>query len=140
MRQSERFKALSLFTTVYGIGPATARTLYDRGLRSMRDLEAYYEVDTGITPVENSESPDMNIRIALGLRDELMLTCGTKHSSHIFRANARTAYRATKLKLSIPRSWIILTPWSPVVSVPLLAGMSSSPSQGRSFASSFFSD
>jgi DNA polymerase mu len=77
MRQSERFKALSLFTTVYGIGPTTARTLFGRGLRSLRDLEAYYEVDTGITPVENSESADMNIRIALGLREELMLTCGT---------------------------------------------------------------
>ena len=76
MRQSERFKALSLFTTVYGIGPTTARILYDRGLRSLRDLEAYYEVDTGLTPVENNESPDMNIRVALGLRAELMLTCG----------------------------------------------------------------
>jgi len=75
MRESERFKALSLFNTIYGIGPATARTLYDRGLRSLRDLEAYYEVDAGSTPAENPESTDMNIRIALGLRDDLMRTC-----------------------------------------------------------------
>jgi hypothetical protein len=76
-RESERFKALTLFNTIYGIGPATARTLYDRGLRSLRDLEAYYEVDTASTPVENlnSESTDMNIRIALELRSELMRTC-----------------------------------------------------------------
>jgi hypothetical protein len=74
-RGSERFKALSLFNTIYGIGPATARTLYDRGLRSLRDLEAYYEVDIGSTPTENSESTDMNIRIALELRCDLMRTC-----------------------------------------------------------------
>jgi Fingers domain of DNA polymerase lambda len=76
-RESERFKALTLFNTIYGIGPATARTLYDRGLRSLRDLEAYYEVDTASTPAENlnSESTDMNIRIALELRGELMRTC-----------------------------------------------------------------
>lgn len=76
-RESERFKALSLFNTIYGIGPATARTLYDRGLRSLRDLEAYYEVDTGSTPAqaENSKSTDMDIRIALGLRSDLVRTC-----------------------------------------------------------------
>ena len=74
-RESERFKALSLFNTIYGIGPATARTLYDRGLRSLRDLEAYYEADIGPTPAENSESTDMNIRIALGLRTDLTRTC-----------------------------------------------------------------
>jgi len=74
MRQSERFISLSLFASVYGIGPVTARKLYDRGLRSLRDLEAYYEVDSGLTPVEDSESTDMDIRIALGLRDDLMMT------------------------------------------------------------------
>ena len=75
-RESERFKVLSLFNTIYGIGPATARTLYDRGLRSLRDLEAYYEVDAGsTTPAENSESTDVDIRIALGLRSDLMRTC-----------------------------------------------------------------
>ncbi|KAI0282848.1 hypothetical protein BGY98DRAFT_912143 [Russula aff. rugulosa BPL654] len=77
-RESERFKALSLFNTIYGIGPATARTLYDRGLRSLRDLEAYYEVDTGSTPAENSESTDMDIRIALGLRSDLVRTIPRK--------------------------------------------------------------
>ena len=86
-RESERFKALSLFNTIYGIGPTTARTLYDRGLRSLRDLEAYYEVDIGSesTPAENSESADMNIRIALELRADLMRTCGS-----LARARAKT--------------------------------------------------
>ncbi len=80
MRKAQRFASLSLFTSVYGIGPATARKLYDRGLRSLHDLEAYYEVDTGFTPVENSESTEMDIRIALGLRDDLILTCGHQDS------------------------------------------------------------
>ena len=80
IRKSQRFASLSLFTSVYCIGPITARKLYDRGLRSLHDLEAYYEVDTGFTPVENSESTEMDIRIALGLRDDLMLTCGHQGS------------------------------------------------------------
>ncbi|KAH9952692.1 hypothetical protein BC827DRAFT_1148343 [Russula dissimulans] len=74
VRQSERFISLSLFSSVYGIGPVTARNLYDRGLRSLRDLEAYYEVDAGFVPVENGDSADMNIRIALALLDDLNLT------------------------------------------------------------------
>jgi len=77
VRQSERFISLSLFSSVYGIGPVTARELYDRGLRSLRDLGAYYEVDAGSVPVENGDSANMNIRIALALLDDLNLTCGT---------------------------------------------------------------
>src|SRR6266850_3071552 len=76
MKNSERFTSLSLFTSVYGIGPVTARKLYDRGLRTLRDLEAYYEVDAELTPVANSESTDMDIRIALELRNEIVQTCG----------------------------------------------------------------
>lgn len=71
VRQSERFISLSLFSSVYGIGPVTARELYDRGLRSLRDLEAYYEVDAGFVPVKDSASADMNIRVALALLDDL---------------------------------------------------------------------
>lgn len=129
MRESERFQALSLFTTVHGIGSTTARTLYDRGLRSFRDLEAYYEVDTGSTPVESSESTDMNIRIALRLRDDFMRTCGPPARTRVqtLVLTARTVYRAKMLKPSMPRSWTILTPWSPVVSVPLPAGICSCP-------------
>ena len=127
-RESERFKALSLFNTIYGIGPATARTLYDRGLRSLRDLEAYYEVDTGSTLAENSESSDMDIRIALGLRSDLVRTCGSlaRTRAKTFVLTHNTAYRAKKSKPYMPQSWVISTPWSPVVSVPSLAGMCSS--------------
>jgi hypothetical protein len=78
-RQSERFISLSLFASIYGIGPVTARKLYDLGLRTMRDVEAYYEVNTGFTPAEHSDGADMDIRIALELHDELMQTCELTH-------------------------------------------------------------
>jgi Fingers domain of DNA polymerase lambda len=74
-RQSERFMSLSLFSSIYGIGPVTARKLYDLGLRTMHDVEAYYEVNTGFTPVEHSNSAEMDVRIALELHDDLMQTC-----------------------------------------------------------------
>jgi Fingers domain of DNA polymerase lambda len=74
-RQSERFISLSLISSVYGIGPVTARKLYDLGLRTMRDVEAYYEVNTGFTPVEQTNSAEMDVRIALELHDDLMQTC-----------------------------------------------------------------
>src|SRR5258708_3948100 len=41
---SERFKCLSLFVSIYGIGPVNARKLYDIGLRTIEDLERYYDL------------------------------------------------------------------------------------------------
>ncbi|KAI0251130.1 hypothetical protein BJV78DRAFT_489289 [Lactifluus subvellereus] len=73
-RQSDRFITLSLFASIYGIGPVTARKLYDLGLRTLRDLEAYYEVDADFTPAESSDGAEMDVRIALGLHDDLMQT------------------------------------------------------------------
>ncbi len=35
---------MSLFTTIYGIGPVNARRLYDLGLRTIDDLERYYDL------------------------------------------------------------------------------------------------
>ena len=42
---SPRFQALSTFSSVYGIGPHTARKLHALGLQTLDDLEAYYGVD-----------------------------------------------------------------------------------------------
>ncbi|KAI0937789.1 hypothetical protein AcW1_003856 [Taiwanofungus camphoratus] len=42
---SPRFRTLSLFSSIYGIGPTTARRLYNLGLRSLQDLEIYYGVE-----------------------------------------------------------------------------------------------
>lgn len=82
-RSSERYQTLFAFSEVYGIGPVTARKLYDTGLRSIEDLERYYDV-----PVNSDSSylddlkpifgglgvkknlPDMDVKVALALRKD----------------------------------------------------------------------
>ena len=83
---SERFVSLSAFSSIYGIGPHTARRLFGLGLRSIEDLEIYY----GVEPEEDDEfqlveldhrerfGKDADaglgetwVRIALGLRKDL---------------------------------------------------------------------
>ncbi|TBU40726.1 Nucleotidyltransferase [Dichomitus squalens] len=90
---SERFQTLSLFASIYGIGPSTARRLYHLNLRTLEDLEIYYGVerdDVGRQGqiVEVEEKPqhprwmrgqraaddglgDSWIQVALGLREDL---------------------------------------------------------------------
>ncbi|KAI0764354.1 Nucleotidyltransferase [Trametes elegans] len=92
IKSSERFQTLSLFSSIYGIGPNTARRLYSLGLRSLDDLEVYYGVERQAVEaqgeiVEVEEQPhkpgwakgqhhhdeglgDSWIRIALGLRED----------------------------------------------------------------------
>ncbi|KAI0263865.1 hypothetical protein BC834DRAFT_885948 [Gloeopeniophorella convolvens] len=83
-KRSERFTALALFNSIYGIGPVTARNLYARGLRSLRDLEAFYEVDAPEAPVvqqqheKDDTSTEMDVRVALRLRDDLVQTIPRK--------------------------------------------------------------
>ena len=93
IKVSERFTVLSLFTSIYGIGPTSARRLYNLGLRSLDDLEIYYGVERetirngrevleqeqevskftkGKRTTEDDELGDSWIRIALGLRDDLL--------------------------------------------------------------------
>jgi DNA polymerase mu len=36
------YKTRLLFTSIYGIGPDTAQTLYQMGMRSLKDLEVHY--------------------------------------------------------------------------------------------------
>ncbi|CAL1711990.1 unnamed protein product [Somion occarium] len=89
---SERFKTLSDFSSVYGIGPNAAQKLYNLGLRTLEDLEIYYGVDptdieTNLIKLENEEAPrgstrrsqgqkdepgESWIKVALGLRNDLM--------------------------------------------------------------------
>ncbi|KAI0359237.1 Nucleotidyltransferase [Trametes cingulata] len=98
IKTSERFQTLSLFSSIYGIGPNTARRLYNLGLRTLDDLEVYYGVereevakpqDEIVEVEESSRKPgwikgrqggggeheeglsDSWIRIALGLREDL---------------------------------------------------------------------
>lgn len=70
--------------TVYGIGPHTARNLYARGLRTIDDLEALYDLDdfraarldgtyTGSSP-DAEDALKMSILVALDCRHELIET------------------------------------------------------------------
>ncbi|TFK44904.1 hypothetical protein BDQ12DRAFT_641934 [Crucibulum laeve] len=88
---SERFQSLSLFSTVYGVGPVTARNLYAIGLRKIEDMERYYDVPPDIdstylnvlelelvTPngkriigLSKNKLPEVSIKIALAIRKDL---------------------------------------------------------------------
>ncbi|KZP27630.1 Nucleotidyltransferase [Athelia psychrophila] len=86
---SERFISLSAFTTIYGIGPHTARNLYARGLRTIDDLNAFYglydfeNLDINSVEVTDSEQVEesdgenvveRSILTSLALRKELAET------------------------------------------------------------------
>lgn len=86
IRESQRFQSLSAFTSVYRVGPSTARHLYDVGLRNIEDMERYYDVPPGTTTQEleaelvtpngrkvtgKDKLPELSIKIALALRLEL---------------------------------------------------------------------
>lgn len=66
---SPRYKTLSLFSTVYGIGPHTARQLYAVGLSTLKQLERYYDVE-GAWDSEEDDS---------GVDDEDMAEVSTSH-------------------------------------------------------------
>ena len=78
---SIRFLALKELASVHGIGPLTARRLYDLGLRSVTDLRNYYGVDpddesedmeshtTEETP--NSKENEVGIKAALRVYDDI---------------------------------------------------------------------
>jgi len=83
-RESQRYQSLSLFNTVHGIGPSSAQKLYDLGLRTIEDLERYYDVPPGaeVSEVEalfkapdgrlpKDKIPLVTIPVALVLRKEL---------------------------------------------------------------------
>ncbi|KAG1760599.1 hypothetical protein EDD22DRAFT_72295 [Suillus occidentalis] len=81
-----RFQSLSAFITIHGIGPYTARRLYDLGLRTLEELERYYEVKPGVSDEEtmslldaeasaNTEAAvELSIKIGLALRHDLNQT------------------------------------------------------------------
>ncbi|KAJ3748630.1 hypothetical protein DFH05DRAFT_1473480 [Lentinula detonsa] len=82
-----RYQSLVDLTTVYGIGPATARKLYSSGLRTIKDLERHYEVSPktsdDIADSLNPEHfrgtgpttglPQLSIKVGLALREEFSL-------------------------------------------------------------------
>ncbi|KAG1794399.1 uncharacterized protein HD556DRAFT_1431996 [Suillus plorans] len=83
MLADPRFQSLSAFITIHGIGPHTARRLYDLGLRTLEELERYYEVKPGVSdeetmPLLDAEASanieaagEQSIKIGLALRHDL---------------------------------------------------------------------
>lgn len=57
-----------LFTSIYGIGPATARYLYARGMRTLKDLEAYYEEESEVN--DHRKARNQGILAALALYED----------------------------------------------------------------------
>jgi hypothetical protein len=72
---SPRYQSLTLFTTIHGIGPQTARRLYAAGCRTLEDLDRYYGAELGKSeedePTRTSETEISGIRTALELREDL---------------------------------------------------------------------
>jgi DNA polymerase IV len=80
--KSQRYKSLSLLSSIYGIGPTTARLLYGKGVRTLEDLQRWYDVDPdapeavvdGVETIQNGneeEGKEGLIRAALGFRADL---------------------------------------------------------------------
>ncbi|KAL0072589.1 hypothetical protein AAF712_000352 [Marasmius tenuissimus] len=79
-----RYQSLSAFTTIYGIGHNTARQLYSLNLRTLRDLDLYYDVNpdpdasvaeklAALPPVHDHKLnlPQLTIPVGLVLRSDL---------------------------------------------------------------------
>lgn len=77
IRDSERFRSLSAFSAIYGIGPHTARKLYDQGFRTIEDLELHYgKVDIGDSPEDElgeDGGVERSIQVSLSLREDFCL-------------------------------------------------------------------
>ncbi|KAF9464977.1 hypothetical protein BDZ94DRAFT_1215253 [Collybia nuda] len=82
IRTSEKFQILSTFMTVHGVGPSTARHLFDTGLRTTEDMERYYNIPKGYPDYEEISDPggkqesgpgglpELTTRVALSLRKD----------------------------------------------------------------------
>uniref|UniRef100_A0A0W0FVE5 DNA polymerase n=1 Tax=Moniliophthora roreri TaxID=221103 RepID=A0A0W0FVE5_MONRR len=69
---SQRYQSLTAFTSIHGIGPATARKLYSMNLRTLEDLDAYYDVHSPSTSTSTSKDfPLLTTQVALVLRNDL---------------------------------------------------------------------
>lgn len=85
---SQRFRSLSEFNAIYGIGPVTARQLYDKGMSTLEHLDSYYDIrahnpafeeQTNPNIIESrskqlstsTSMPEVTIQVGLALRHDL---------------------------------------------------------------------
>lgn len=80
--ENEKYKVLREFTSIYGIGPVTAQTLYACGCRTLGDVKEFYEdPENSAEPSPNDDNneyededrrvPERWIEISLALKDDL---------------------------------------------------------------------
>ena len=79
--EDEKYKVLREFTSIYGIGPMTAQTLYARKCRTLDDVKRFYENpentvhqssdDENEYEDENKRVPESWIQVSLRLKDDL---------------------------------------------------------------------
>ena len=80
--EDEKYKVLREFTSIYGIGPMTAQTLYARKCRTLDDVKRFYENPENVTvhqssddeneyEDENKRVPESWIQVSLRLKDDL---------------------------------------------------------------------
>jgi predicted flap endonuclease-1-like 5' DNA nuclease len=73
--KSTRYRSLAEFSRIHGIGPHTARKLYDEGCRTLEDLDRRYDAELGRTEVDSvQEGETAGIRTMLELREDLSMT------------------------------------------------------------------
>ena len=72
---SPRFAALSALASVHGVGPVTARKLYDLGIRSIDDARMYYSVEKGdrLEGEGEREGENYPMKVGLALAEELAM-------------------------------------------------------------------
>ena len=79
--EDEKYKVLREFTSIYGIGPMTAQTLYARKCRTLDDVKRFYENpentvhqssdDENEYEDENKRVLESWIQVSLRLKDDL---------------------------------------------------------------------
>ena len=92
IRSSARFMSLKALTSIHGVGSSTARHLYSIGLRTVEDMERYYDVpitEDGTSVLSEDEPiytpngkrvpmndriPDLDVKTALVLRHEFAIS------------------------------------------------------------------
>ncbi|KAF8346009.1 hypothetical protein F5887DRAFT_964521 [Amanita rubescens] len=99
-RESEEFKALSAFSSIHGVGPVTARNLWDLGLRTIEDMERYYDVKrddgsaidepiytpNGVLVQRKSKIPEITIKVGLLLREDFAAPIPRGEVEEIYQA------------------------------------------------------
>ncbi|KAG9312111.1 hypothetical protein JVU11DRAFT_7398 [Chiua virens] len=77
---STRFLSLSVFNSIHGIGPHTAKHLYSIGLRTNEDLEKYYEVSPAVLTSESSSShPPSSDSKEIGVEKSIQISLSLRH-------------------------------------------------------------